>query len=158
VRRDPLAHINTIEQDGLSMLDLIGAMKADAKQQDELVSVIAQSLEDTVRRNDELGRVTEMSAFEGEKANPSPLTPHPNPKPTPYARFSLACGSGKVLASCWGSSRWGLTHHPSPQAPITPAAYCRRIMKYGGASPCCLAVGLIYLERLKRCSPLFKNV
>jgi hypothetical protein len=102
VMRDPLAHINTIEQDGLSMLDLIDAMKADAKNQDELISVIAKSLEDTVKRNDELGRVTEMTAFEGDKA------------------------------------------------PITPSEYCRRIMKYGGASPCCLAIGLIYLERLKR--------
>ncbi|KAJ1496188.1 cyclin-domain-containing protein [Baffinella frigidus] len=102
VMRDPLAHINAIEQDGLSMLDLIEAMKADAKNQDELISVIAKSLEDTVKRNDELGRVTEMKAFEGDKA------------------------------------------------PITPSSYVRRLMKYGGCSPCCLAIGLIYLERLKR--------
>jgi hypothetical protein len=102
VARDPLAHVNAIEQDGLSMLDLVEAMKADAKNQDELISVIANSLEDTVKRNDTLGRVTELTAFEGDKA------------------------------------------------PISPSAYTRRIMKYGGCSPCCLAIGLIYLERLKR--------
>lgn len=33
---------------------------------------------------------------------------------------------------------------------ITASAYVRRIVKYGGLSPCCFVVGLIYLERLKR--------
>lgn len=36
------------------------------------------------------------------------------------------------------------------KAPITPAAYVKRIVKYGGCSPCCFAVGILYLERLKR--------
>ena len=36
------------------------------------------------------------------------------------------------------------------KAPITPSAYVKRIVKYGGCSPCCFAVGILYLERLKR--------
>ena len=35
-------------------------------------------------------------------------------------------------------------------APIAASAYVRRINRYGGCSPCCFAVGLMYLERLKR--------
>jgi hypothetical protein len=99
---DLLAHINAIEQDGLSMMDLIDAMKADATNQDELIAVIAKRLDDTVKRSDERGRVTQMAAFEGELL------------------------------------------------PISPATYVRRIIRYGGASPCCLVIGLIYLERLQR--------
>mmetsp|Transcript_38259 Transcript_38259/g.95793 ORF Transcript_38259/g.95793 Transcript_38259/m.95793 type:complete len:357 (+) Transcript_38259:50-1120(+) len=36
------------------------------------------------------------------------------------------------------------------KAPISPKDYVKRIMKYAGCSPCCLAVGVLYLERLKR--------
>mmetsp|Transcript_55738 Transcript_55738/g.147244 ORF Transcript_55738/g.147244 Transcript_55738/m.147244 type:complete len:176 (-) Transcript_55738:116-643(-) len=39
------------------------------------------------------------------------------------------------------------------KSPISPSAYIKRIVKYGGLSPCCFVVGLIYLERLKRQEP-----
>mmetsp|Transcript_266 Transcript_266/g.599 ORF Transcript_266/g.599 Transcript_266/m.599 type:complete len:317 (+) Transcript_266:137-1087(+) len=51
-----------------------------------------------------------------------------------------ARGRKGVLASFEGAKK----------APISPADYVRRIMKYAGCSPCCLAVGVFYLERLKR--------
>jgi hypothetical protein len=34
--------------------------------------------------------------------------------------------------------------------PLGAAAFVSRIAKYSGASPCCFAVGLIYLERMKK--------
>eukprot|EP00287_Rhodomonas_sp_CCMP768_P016019 CAMPEP_0196757728 /NCGR_PEP_ID=MMETSP1091-20130531/103815_1 /TAXON_ID=302021 /ORGANISM="Rhodomonas sp., Strain CCMP768" /LENGTH=387 /DNA_ID=CAMNT_0042106513 /DNA_START=35 /DNA_END=1201 /DNA_ORIENTATION=- len=33
--------------------------------------------------------------------------------------------------------------------PLSPAEYVRRLMKYGGISPACLVIGVIYLERMK---------
>ena len=36
---------------------------------------------------------------------------------------------------------------------ISPSAYIKRIVKYGGLSPCCFVIGLIYLERFKRRDP-----
>ena len=37
--------------------------------------------------------------------------------------------------------------------PLTASAYLKRIMKYGGCSPCCVVVGLMYLQRLKQKIP-----
>ena len=37
--------------------------------------------------------------------------------------------------------------------PLTASAYLKRIMKYGGCSPCCVVVGLVYLQRLKQRHP-----
>ena len=37
--------------------------------------------------------------------------------------------------------------------PLTASAYLKRIMKYGGCSPCCVVVGLMYLQRLKQRMP-----
>jgi len=37
--------------------------------------------------------------------------------------------------------------------PLTASAYLKRIMKYGGCSPCCMVVGLVYLQRLKQRNP-----
>ena len=37
--------------------------------------------------------------------------------------------------------------------PLTASAYLKRIMKYGGCSPCCVVVGLMYLQRLKQQMP-----
>jgi hypothetical protein len=37
--------------------------------------------------------------------------------------------------------------------PLTASAYLKRIMKYGCCSPCCVVVGLIYLQRLKQRNP-----
>ena len=37
--------------------------------------------------------------------------------------------------------------------PVTAATYLSRILKYGGCSPCCAVVGLIYLQRLKQRMP-----
>ena len=34
--------------------------------------------------------------------------------------------------------------------PLAAAAFVTRVAKYSGASPCCFAVGLIYLERMKK--------
>mmetsp|Transcript_1385 Transcript_1385/g.2307 ORF Transcript_1385/g.2307 Transcript_1385/m.2307 type:complete len:262 (+) Transcript_1385:500-1285(+) len=101
----PGKHTEVMEQGGMSMTELIAAMKKDAKMQESHISAYSKILEETVQRNDELCRKSELESFEGE------------------------------------------------EAPITASAYVRRIMKYGGCSPCCIAVGFIYLERLKRRSP-----
>lgn len=37
--------------------------------------------------------------------------------------------------------------------PVSPSAYLKRIIKYGQCSPCCLVIGIIYLQRLKRRTP-----
>ena len=37
--------------------------------------------------------------------------------------------------------------------PLKASAYLKRIMKYGGCSPCCVVVGLMYLQRLKQRMP-----
>ena len=37
--------------------------------------------------------------------------------------------------------------------PLTPTQFVTRVAKYSGASPCCFAVALIYLERLKKRDP-----
>ncbi|EKX32551.1 hypothetical protein GUITHDRAFT_82190 [Guillardia theta CCMP2712] len=37
--------------------------------------------------------------------------------------------------------------------PLTASAFVNRVAKYSGASPCCFAVGLIYLERMKKRDP-----
>jgi hypothetical protein len=37
--------------------------------------------------------------------------------------------------------------------PLTASSYLKRIMKYGGCSPCCVVVGLLYLQRLKQRMP-----
>ena len=37
--------------------------------------------------------------------------------------------------------------------PLTASAYLKRIMKYGCCSPCCVVVGLMYLQRLKQRNP-----
>ena len=67
-RRPELPHTLAIEQGGMTMQDVVEAMKADAASQEHLVKLIAQLLEETVERNDSLGRSTALSAFEGEKA------------------------------------------------------------------------------------------
>jgi hypothetical protein len=50
-----------------------------------------------------------------------------------------------------------LTHLLSLQAfesdepsPVSPVDYIKRILKYGGCSKCCVVVGLMYLDKLKR--------
>lgn len=37
--------------------------------------------------------------------------------------------------------------------PLSASAFVTRVAKYSGASPCCFAVGLIYLERMKKREP-----
>jgi len=37
--------------------------------------------------------------------------------------------------------------------PLSASAFVTRVAKYSGASPCCFAVGLIYLERMKKRDP-----
>lgn len=37
--------------------------------------------------------------------------------------------------------------------PLSASAFVTRIAKYSGASPCCYAIGLIYLERMKKRDP-----
>eukprot|EP00960_Hanusia_phi_P076471 768564-Hanusia_phi.AAC.10 len=100
--RTGLEHTFSIEQNGISMRQLVDAMKCDAQKQEQLLDVIACVLDCTVARNDSNGRKTDMAAFEGS------------------------------------------------YAPIAASAYVRRINRYGGCSACCFAVGLMYLERLKR--------
>jgi hypothetical protein len=50
------------------MQEQIAAMKADAAQQEHLVKLVSELLEETVARNDSMGRSTTLAAFEGEKA------------------------------------------------------------------------------------------
>lgn len=61
-------HTLPTERGGISMLEQIAAMKADATLQEPVVKLIAELLDETVARNDSLGRSTALSAFEGEKA------------------------------------------------------------------------------------------
>lgn len=37
--------------------------------------------------------------------------------------------------------------------PLSACSFVKRLAKYSGASPCCFAVGLIYLERIKKRDP-----
>jgi hypothetical protein len=37
--------------------------------------------------------------------------------------------------------------------PLTASTYLKHIMKYGDCSPCCVVVGLMYLQRLKQRMP-----
>eukprot|EP00960_Hanusia_phi_P030736 748819-Hanusia_phi.AAC.4 len=43
-----------------------------------------------------------------------------------------------------------LSSFDGPKPHLSASSYVRRIMKYSEASPCCLVVGAIYLERLKK--------
>ena len=96
------AHTMPTEAGGLTMIEFMMVFKADAAQQEHLVQLISELLQETVARNDSLGRSSALATFEGEKS------------------------------------------------PVSPGSYVRRIAKYGGCSPCCFVIGLIYLKRLKR--------
>jgi len=70
-RRPPassMPHTLATEYGGISMLEQVAAMKVDAEAQEPVVKLIAELLEETVARNDSLGRSTALAAFEGEKA------------------------------------------------------------------------------------------
>mmetsp|Transcript_14070 Transcript_14070/g.48479 ORF Transcript_14070/g.48479 Transcript_14070/m.48479 type:complete len:244 (-) Transcript_14070:40-771(-) len=43
-----------------------------------------------------------------------------------------------------------LSSFDGPKPHLSASSYVKRIMKYSDASPCCLVVGAIYLERLKK--------
>jgi len=66
----PARQLHTLptEHGGISMLEQVAAMKADAALQEPVVKLIAELLEETVARNDSQGRSTALAAFEGEKA------------------------------------------------------------------------------------------
>jgi hypothetical protein len=66
--RRPGAHTLATEPGGITMQEQIAAMKADAAQQEHLVKLVSELLEETVARNDSMGRSTTLAAFEGEKA------------------------------------------------------------------------------------------
>lgn len=44
----------------------------------------------------------------------------------------------------------GLPAFEGEIAPIPADAFVKRIMRYSGCSPCCLVIGILYLERLKQ--------
>lgn len=67
-QRRPGAHTVATETGGITMQQQIAAMKADAAQQEHLVKLVSELLEETVARNDSMGRSTTLAAFEGEKA------------------------------------------------------------------------------------------
>ena len=69
-RRPPanLLHTLPTERGGISMLEQVAAMKMDAEAQEPVMKLIAELLDQTVERNDGLGRSTALAAFEGEKA------------------------------------------------------------------------------------------
>jgi len=64
----PDAHTLATESGGMTMLELVARMKEDAAQQEHLVKLIADLLDETVARNDSIGRKSVLTAFEGEKA------------------------------------------------------------------------------------------
>eukprot|EP00291_Cryptomonas_curvata_P011726 CAMPEP_0172185896 /NCGR_PEP_ID=MMETSP1050-20130122/20429_1 /TAXON_ID=233186 /ORGANISM="Cryptomonas curvata, Strain CCAP979/52" /LENGTH=262 /DNA_ID=CAMNT_0012859943 /DNA_START=129 /DNA_END=917 /DNA_ORIENTATION=+ len=94
-----------MEAGGLTMVELISALKKDALDQDKIVAIVADLIEKTVNRNDKMQRISPLELFEGDKA------------------------------------------------PVKASSYVKRIMKYGGLSPCCFIVGMIYLDRLKEIIP-----
>lgn len=49
-----------------------------------------------------------------------------------------------------GTTSTMTSFHGRRPPPLNAAAFVSRIAKYSGASPCCFAVGLIYLERMKK--------
>ena len=67
-RRRPRAHTEATELGGISMQEQIMEMKADAAQQEHLVTLVAELMEEEVARNDRLGRSTTLAVFEGKKA------------------------------------------------------------------------------------------
>mmetsp|Transcript_18659 Transcript_18659/g.42702 ORF Transcript_18659/g.42702 Transcript_18659/m.42702 type:complete len:329 (-) Transcript_18659:117-1103(-) len=89
----------------ISFPGLIELMKKDAARQEPLVAVIANMLEETVVRNEQLQKKSSLPSFTGRRP------------------------------------------------PLTASAFVNRVAKYSGASPCCFAVGLIYLERMKKRDP-----
>ncbi|EKX32578.1 hypothetical protein GUITHDRAFT_52111, partial [Guillardia theta CCMP2712] len=46
-----------------------------------------------------------------------------------------------------------LVFEGSEPPPITAEGYVRRIADYGGCSPCCFIVAVIYLQRMKQALP-----
>ena len=61
------AHAEALERGGLDMAELKAAMTKESSAQEPLVEIIGALLDKTVQRNDALGRVSQLHAFEGER-------------------------------------------------------------------------------------------
>mmetsp|Transcript_13399 Transcript_13399/g.31415 ORF Transcript_13399/g.31415 Transcript_13399/m.31415 type:complete len:294 (-) Transcript_13399:90-971(-) len=58
-----------------------------------------------------------------------------------------------VLRNEQSSKKSTLPSFQGKRPPLSACAFVTRVAKYSGASPCCFAVGLIYLERMKKRDP-----
>lgn len=155
-------HLRVSEQGGISMVELTRAMKADAEKQEQLSTVIASMLEQTVSISHvESARacalpstfsrffsldsssstvpVTAPSLYTGLTAKPE--NPAPAPKPRLLKQVSRNDDKGR---------RGGLVAFEGDKCPISASAFVSRIVKHSECSPCCLAISVLYLERLKR--------
>ncbi len=61
------AHAEPLERGGLDMAELKAAMTKESSAQEPLVEIIGALLDKTVQRNDMLGRVSQLHAFEGAR-------------------------------------------------------------------------------------------
>jgi hypothetical protein len=104
-------HMLASEKGGPSMVEFMDAMKQDAEEQQEVVTVLGKVFDETVARNQD---------------------------------------SCQCLTSVHSSL---IMFQGRRRCPLKPSAYMARMLKYGHASPCCLLVGLVYLQRINlRCS------
>lgn len=164
-KSDRLRHTFTCEQGGMTMVELADAMKADAATQEHLTTVIAEMLEETVgmpRPSAHLPLYLPLPARRNCHMDPLPCPALPNPplcRTRPFChRWVVANTSlpSPLSSSCQVARndskgrKGGLFVFEGDKSPITAAAFVRRIMKYAECSPCCLAIGVLYLERLKR--------
>ena len=117
-------HSQPCQQGGVTMVRLAQEMKKDAAEQENLVSIIAELISETVQRNDSRNVRFALPAPPGIDDWHNLMTPCPTQRISKLAPFE-----GGV-------------------APIPAVAYVKRMKKYGGCSDCCFVAGLIYRESL----------
>ena len=116
-----LSHTLPCEQGGMSMLDLVNAMKSDSELQISMLSLLSARLDWLVQTNDQ--RKVNHQARKNSKPDVSDIILHEQ-------KESIPCFEGK-------------------KSPIAASKYVERILKYGRVSECCFLVAIIYIERLK---------
>jgi hypothetical protein len=117
-------HSQPCQQGGLTMVRLAQEMKKDAAEQENLVSIIAELISETVQRNDSRNVRAALPPAPGVDDWHNLMTPCPTQRVSKLAPFEGGA------------------------APIPAVAYVKRIKKYGGCSDCCFVAGLIYREPL----------
>lgn len=84
------AHLEPLEQGGLTLLQLKGAMKADARKQERLLVLIAALLDETVENNDNTMYVSGLPSFESNIACPIKASDYMN-RIVQYTMCSACC-------------------------------------------------------------------